>query len=128
MILWKKDEFDADEMRKKVSEAYKISSPEKIHGYSGYFNFCFGNIWIDCKIDKMIRSNPEYEKLLEELLQRFRKDDYGDVSEDDKDLNTENKYVFGCFTRLKGVYTTQFGVIKIEITDINNTHITMSES
>lgn len=127
MILWKKDTLDADAIHNQVSKTYKIENPERIQGYTGYFNFHFGEIWIDELIEEIIKKDAKFETLLEELLKRLRSNDYGDISQDDKDLNMENRYFFGCFIGLKGVYKTTFGIINIKIVDKNSTHITISK-
>lgn len=125
MILWKKDVSDSEAIRDRVSEAYKIENPDKVQGYAGYFNFHFGEIRIDEAIAKLIEKNSEFEKSLEEFLRRFSADDYGDITQDEKESNAENKYFFGCFVGLEGRYATPFGVVNIKIIDSNNTHITI---
>lgn len=125
MKLWKEDGATLNPVPEKVYKT--IKSPEKIQGFAGCFKFCFGQIWIDDKIEESIKNIAEFEKLLEDLLKRFRADDYGNVSQQERELNLENKYFFGCFVGLKGKYDTQFGTISIEIEDSDTTHILMCE-
>lgn len=125
MILWKKDNIDIVKRHEEISQAYQIKNPEKIQGYDGYFNFCFGEIWIDETIKGIIEKNIIFKNVLDDLLNRFLFDDYGDVTVNEKDANMENRYFWGQFVGLHGKYRTEYGLINIVIIAKGVTHITI---
>ncbi len=127
MILWKNDIsiHDSIQIRDQIAHTYIIQNPEKINGYYGFFDFRFGEIWIDEFIGELIKKDITYENFLEDLLKRFSSDDYGIISEDEKKSNMENRYFFGSFVGLRGAYKTKYGVVNICIIDKNITYLTI---
>lgn len=83
-------------------------------GFSAIAMFNYQDIYVDDKLYLLLNNDIRHE--IENCLTRFSKDDYGIITEEDKDENIDNKY-FGNGKNIIGKYETSIGVILIELLD-----------
>lgn len=95
-----------------AASAINAESTHRPHGFWEISFFDFGDIYVDdyiySKLSAAVRND------IESCLQLFIKDDYGIISEDEKDTNTENKYL-GDGKNLIGRYEISVGIIEIKL-------------
>lgn len=125
MFYWYSDKKD-DDIKEKVSKAYGITDPQKIHGYFGVFEFVLGEVWLSDNLKELI-NDESFVSLLKGLIERFRHDDYGEVLNDIVEGNKENRYFFGCFIGIEGLYSTDYGNIAIKVVPGGRTEISLDQ-
>lgn len=115
---------DIDDIKQQLCNASGINpkSTQRPHGFCAVASFNFGDIYID----DFLNSQLGY-KLQEEIdvcLTKFLKDDYGNITIDEKDDNIENRY-FGDGDII-GRYHISLGTIEIIVlkthTEIKKIH------
>lgn len=85
---------DPQVIHSSLQKGFGIEHPERIHGYAGFF-FGLGDVYAsDWVADRMERSE-RFREFVFQSLERFKHDDYGDISESNCDENIENKWLFG---------------------------------
>ena len=83
-------------------------------GFSAIAMFDYQDIYVNDELYLQLNSDIRLE--IDNCLTRFSKDDYGIISDEDKDENVDNKY-FGNGKNIIGKYETSIGVILIELLD-----------
>lgn len=113
MILYKKaQERDLQKVAQELYKASALCESRLPHGFYAVASFDFGDIYIDQALDEII--NDEIKRKIDESLLRFAREDYGEISEDEKDENLENKY-FGNGKNLVGRYAVKNGELEINL-------------
>ena len=97
-----------------TSQGYGIQSPEKIHGYAGVFLFTLLDVYLSDRLEQVIDDNPELADVLQNLLKMFKKEEYGDISRDEEELNVEQRYLGGSHNYMIARYDTDIGRIEFE--------------
>lgn len=64
-----------------VSKAFRIDNPIKIYGYSGAFLFYLLPICLSPRLSEAFTAKPSISDALSNILKRFLKEDYGEVSD-----------------------------------------------
>lgn len=110
MVLYRKSKPHnaADQLKKGSS----LSEGHFPHGFLAEAFFNFGEIYFEDEIYRLI--NCVLEKEIEQCLSRLAKDDFGEVSADEKDENIENKYL-GNGKNILGRYLTSIGIVEIKV-------------
>ena len=115
LVLYKKAENrNVKELSNQLCLASGINpqSAHRPHGFSSIVSFNFGDVYIDNDIH--LRINNKLNEEIENCLERIKVDDFGSVSQDEKEMNIENKY-FGCGKYLVGRYEISIGVIELNV-------------
>ena len=114
MTLYKISRHDPDSRREQLLKAGGIRSGGRPHGFDALVDFNFGEIYIDDLLAAGLDQGLDRE--LELCLERLGRLDYGSVSADENDENTENFY-FGGGRGLTARYEISAGVIDIKVLD-----------
>ena len=114
MTLYKISRHDHDDRREQLLQASGIKSGGRPHGFDALVGFNFGEIYIDDLLAAGLDQGLDRE--LELCLKRLGRLDYGSVSADEKDENTENFY-FGGGKGLTARYEISAGLIEIKVLD-----------
>lgn len=123
MIFWRKDISNIEIVKKSVVHVYGIPKPENIQGFAGYFGFSFGNIFVSQEINTLLEKDKDFEKTVNDCLDKFKALDYGSITEENKKLNDENRLFFGINYQLLGLYYTKYGRLKINVPSFERTEI-----
>ena len=92
---------DPDKVCREIKEGMGIPHPERVVGFFGLL-FSPGDVYISDHVDFLLQSRPGFDAFLKDSLQRFVNDDYGDISEWDREDNIELKWLgpgIGLFAR-----------------------------
>ena len=114
LYLYKKAiKRDIEDVKQQLCAATGINpqSSHRPHGFGAVVAFDFGDIYIDDYLN--IQLNDELKNDIDNCLIRLLKDDYGNVTEDEKDDNVENRYFGG--GDIIGRYEIAVGVIEITV-------------
>lgn len=126
MIIWKKDDVDLEKQCKKAQQGYGIERPDAIQGFSGYFGFTFGDVYVENETYRLLQSDKDFEAVVNACLQQFRNLNYGrGISKDENELNFENRLFFGFNFGLIGRYITRYGTLEIRIPKAKHTEIVL---
>lgn len=82
------------------------------HGFSALASFGLGDVYIDEKIIAL--QNDRLTEEIDRCLLMLKNESYGEISDDEKDENLENKY-FGNGKNLVARYKTSVGVLEIKV-------------
>lgn len=114
LYLYKKAiKRNIEDVKQQLCKATGINpqSSHRPHGFGAVVAFDFGDIYIDDYLN--IQLNDELKNDIDNCLIRLIKDDYGNVTEDEKDDNVENRYFGG--GDIIGRYEIAIGVIEITV-------------
>ena len=82
---------DPEKTYRNLQRGYGTKHPEKINGYMGLF-FGKGDVFVSANIaDRM--EMEDFRSFVYESLRMYEKEGYGDISQDDIDLNGENRWL-----------------------------------
>lgn len=95
-------------------KAYGISHPERVNGFAGTFLFTLLDVYVSDGIERLLEREPGFGDCLREMLQRFKHNDYGDVSEPEGYENTEQRYFAGTHRLMIARYQTPGGLVCFE--------------
>lgn len=88
-------------------------------GLYGTFLNHLGTIIVDDKLEMLLEKHPEVENIVQEHLEQFKKDDWGDISNEITfDNNTEAKY-FGDSSGMIAIYKLPFAYMRIDTVRAN---------
>jgi len=105
---------DYEKIHEAVSKGYGNPHPEKTLGYAGAFLFTLPDVYVSDTVELLLAESPERAGRLMELLNRLKHDDYGEISEKDKNNNIESRYTGGYSSWMTACYRTEFGIIRYE--------------
>ena len=103
-----------------LKKAYGVSGSHLPHGFHAIASFDLGNVYADDAIFKKLNSDVQCE--IDDCLQRFVREDYGDLTEEEREQNGESKYL-GNGGGMIARYKISIGMI--EITVEQNTMISL---
>ena len=113
MILYKKSEKrDYKKIAEQLYKGSRLTDSHIPHGFSSIVLFEFGDIYIDESINAILNADIKYD--IDYCLLQFSKDNYGIITEEEKDYNIENKYL-GNGKNLIGRYKITIGIIEIKV-------------
>ncbi len=94
-LFYKDKQPDFNKIHEYTSKGYGIPHPERVNGYAGAFLFTLLDVYISDDIERCIEANPEFSQSLLSLLDRFKANDYGDITKTEQLENTEQRYIGG---------------------------------
>lgn len=106
---------DRRKLEETVGKATGISTPSKIAGYSGAFLFDLPPIYLSPQLSEIFIDKPSISEILSEILRRFRKEDYGEVSDVEAESNHDQRWVFNSYADMIGRYRTPVGFLIVEL-------------
>lgn len=77
--------------------------------------FCFPPVYVSAQLETLIPVDAQRRDLLTELLNRFRKKDYGKITSFEYVDNIAQRHIFFTNTWMHARYETEFGVICLEL-------------
>ena len=106
---------DRRKLEETVGKATGISTPSKIAGYSGAFLFDLPPIYLSPRLSEMFGEKPSISEILSDILKRFRREDYGEVSDVEAENNHDQRWVFNSYADMIGRYRTPVGLLIVEL-------------
>ena len=94
-LLHRFEKPDARNITEVVKKAYGVKDPEKVNGFAGAFLVNWKDVYITDRVANKINTCKWFEQFLEECISRFRKDDYGFVTESEQWSNIEKRWLSG---------------------------------
>lgn len=112
MKLFYKDQSpDFSKILAATSKGYGIQNPDKINGFAGAFLFTLLDVYLSERLEQLLEFSPEFASTLHGLFDRFKNEDYGDISINEESANSEQRYLCGCHTYMIARYETVAGKI-----------------
>lgn len=102
---------DVEKVHEATSKGYGTKHPENIMGYAGFFLFTLPDVYISDAVEAALDAHPVMGPELMQLLERFKRDDYGSTPEFYCEDNTEERYCWGSSSWMFARYETYFGVV-----------------
>ncbi len=93
-IIAAKPKQDPAEIHRSLQKGCGIKHPEKIHGYAGFF-MNYGEVKASDAVAALMEKDEEFRSFVHGSFRAFRNDDYGCISESDRDANIEDKWLCG---------------------------------
>ena len=106
---------DSKKIEETVGKAAGIGNPAKIAGYSGAFLFDLPPIYLSPRLSEMFGEKPSISEILSDILKRFRREDYGEVSDVEAENNHDQRWVFNSYADMIGRYRTPVGLLIVEL-------------
>ncbi len=106
---------DTKIIERDVSKAFGIDNPVKIYRYSGAFLFDLPPIYLSPKLSEVFTTKPSISDALSNILKRFLKEDYGEVSDIEEYFNRYQRWVFNSYADMVGRYRTPIGFLILEL-------------
>ncbi|HHV96800.1 MAG TPA: hypothetical protein GXX37_10080 [Clostridiaceae bacterium] len=113
-LFYQEPKTDYKKVHEVVSKGYGDQHPEKIHGYEGAFLFTLLDVYVSDRLEQLLESRPEIASTLHELLKKFKKDEYCDLSPSEVITNIEQRYFGGSHQYMIARYNTDIGIIIFE--------------
>lgn len=105
---------DAKEVFDITNRGYGAKNLARINGYTGTFSFSLPDVYVSDRLEKAMNDDSEYTAALILLIQRFKRGDYGTISEAETDHNVEQRYLSNSNTWMTACYDTSVGKIRFE--------------
>jgi hypothetical protein len=105
---------DAREVLEITTMGYGVKNLARINGYVGTFLFSLPDVYVSDLLEKAMNEDSQYTATLILLIQRFKKGDYGTISEAEADHNIEQRYLANSNTWMTACYDTAVGRIRFE--------------
>ena len=106
---------DTKKIEETVGKATGIDNPAKIAGYTGAFLFDLPPIYLSPRLSEMFGEKPSISEILSDILKRFRREDYGEVSDVEAENNHDQRWVFNSYADMIGRYRTPVGLLIVEL-------------
>lgn len=107
----KRSDRDIVNIRHQLKNASGIKSDVHLpHGFEAIASFDFGNIYVDDTVFQ--RLSPEVQGEIDICLHRFLQEDYGLITDEEREQNGESKY-FGNGCGMVAKYQISIGMIAI---------------
>lgn len=106
---------DTKTIEETVGKATGIDNPAKIAGYSGAFLFDLPPIYLSPRLSEIFNEKPSISEILSDILKRFRREDYGEVSDIEAENNHDQRWVFNSYVDMIGRYRTPVGLLIVEL-------------
>lgn len=113
-LFYKDTKPDFSKIHDATSKGYGVQHPERIHGYAGAFLFTLLDVYLSERLEKLLEQKHELIPVLQNLLIRFKNEDYGRVSDDEQCSNGEQRYICGGHYYMIARYDTDAGRIIFE--------------
>lgn len=113
-LFYKDTKPDFSKIHDATSKGYGVQHPERIHGYAGAFLFTLLDVYLSERLEQLLEQKPELVPVLQNLLNKFKNEEYGDVSPDDEYSNVEQRYICGGHYYMIARYDTDAGRIIFE--------------
>jgi len=91
-LFFKQNRIELSEIKKGMA----IDNPEKITGFSGVM-LTLPNVYISENLNIRLQCDPSVEEELKSVLSNIIREDYGFISEDEKQFNAEQRWLAGSF-------------------------------
>lgn len=116
-----------EEVLKQVKKGfgYGIKHPQKIQGYAGAV-LTLPEVHIDRALFDILTVHPEFKVQLHDILVSISKEDYGYISDDDRDNNGEQRWLCGTYNFVVARFHTDFGTVEFECEN-NMASLTLSK-
>ena len=105
---------DAREVFEITSRGYGVKNPARINGYAGTFLFSLPDVYVSDLLEKAMNKDSQYTATLIILIQRFKKDDYGTITQAEAEHNIQQRYLANTNTWMTACYDTEVGRIRFE--------------
>lgn len=79
-----------------IENAYRVSSPERINGYAGVIHG-LPEILISDELYRELQGNSIIIEEISDVLHRIVREEYGDVTAEEKEYNAEQRWLAGSF-------------------------------
>ena len=90
----KEERRDPEALHRGLQRGLGIKHPERILGYAGLF-FDTGDVYASCEVAEHMTRYPGFSATILEILKRFSKEDYGEVSDSVVQDNGESRWLSG---------------------------------
>ena len=106
---------DPDAIIKQVRRGFRygIKPPDKIQGYAGAI-IALPEVHLSRKLYEILTLHPEFKSELHDILVSISKEDYGDISDDDRDYNGEQRWLAGTYNFVVARFNTEYGTVEFE--------------
>lgn len=108
---------DTQKCLEQVKAAYGIEHPEKINGFTGAFILTLPEVYLSDELYNKLKECPSLETELNRILNAIHKEEYGDISDEDRDYNGEQRWLAGTYDGVTALFHTEFGIIRFECED-----------
>lgn len=106
---------DTKIIERDVSKAFGTDRIVKIHGNPGVFLFDLPPIYLSPRLSEIFTAKPSISDALSNILKRFLKEDYGEVSDIEECYNRDQRWVFNSYADMVGRYRTPIGFLILEL-------------
>lgn len=111
-LFYKPEAKDEKAIYEAVQKGYGIKGPWKVNGYRGTYLYSIGEVYVSDELEKQL-AEANFPNYLNELIHRFEREDYGDITQEEELRNIEQRYIDGGSWMI-GRYTDEYGTIIIE--------------
>ena len=115
LLFYEPKQKDTKIVERDVSKAFGMDNPVKIHGYSSAFLFDLPPIYLSPRLSEIFTSKPSVSDTLSNILKRFLKEDYGEVSDIEECYNRDQRWIFNSYADMVGRYRTPIGFLILEL-------------
>lgn len=115
--------IDEAERRAKNEKTKKTFGKSAPHGFDTVFSLRLPRVYLTEALWNIWKKNDGSSEMLDEILTRIAKEDYGEVTTDESDFNGEQRWLACSFNGVVGRYHTDLGMIRF---DCNDQYATLS--
>ena len=115
ILFYEPKQKDAKIIERDVSKAFGTDKIVKIHGFSDAFLFDLPPIYLSPRLSEIFEIRPAISDTLSNILKRFLKEDYGEVSDIEECYNRDQRRVFNSYADMVGRYRTPIGFLILEL-------------
>ena len=106
-------ELDSREVFQIAARTYGAKDSAEINELADVLLFSLPDVFVSTQIEEAMRKSTKCTAALILLSERFKRGDYGSISEDEADHNTAQRKL-GCNTWMTACYDTSVGKIRFE--------------
>lgn len=106
--------LDSKEVFEIAARTYGAKDTTEINALAEALLFSVPDVYVSDKLEKSMNEDSRYTATLILLIQRFKKGDYGIISEAEADHNIEQRYMANSNTWMAACYDTAVGRIRFK--------------
>lgn len=106
--------IDEAEHRAKIEMARKSFGKSAPHGFDSVFSLRLPRVFLTETLWNKCKNTDGALEILDDILSRITKEDYGEVTADESDFNGEQRWLACSFNGVIGRYKTALGTIKFD--------------
>ena len=96
--------------KNEIEKCYGIKQPERINGFAGVVS-AMPDIFVTEELFELMKNNPSARNELTEIIRRIAGEDYGDINEEEREYNSDQRWLAGSYCDVVARFDLSFAKV-----------------